>query len=325
MVIALAVAMNDQSPVQSIECRTADQFLDSLSPRGKYFREERSPDSYVFRGYADQRYKLVPAALRLGERIYTSAGWREVGCWNNEEQIRAELWTIERFFRMADSNGLPLPEDSQGLRDLLFDLQYDPKAQKGPNGYSVWPPKELLSLIALAQDYGLPTRLLDWTRRAFTAAYFAAIEAAKWKAQPNEAPSGVKSLAVWAFKAAAYDLNRIASQGLQARIAKIREITLVTAPAASNPNLRAQMGVFTLRRKEQVALGAPADREPMDCVVRNLKAQNDINNRLIEFSLPICEAPKLLRLLARERIEAATLLPGYGGVAQTVREQQYWD
>lgn len=83
-------------------------------------------------------------------------------------------------------------------------------------------------------------RLLDWSRSAFIAAYFAAIEAAKWSAKSNEVRGGITRLAVWAFKATAYDLNMIASQSLPARVAKIREITLVTAPTASNPNLRAQ-------------------------------------------------------------------------------------
>jgi hypothetical protein len=86
------------------------------------------------------------------------------------------------------------------------------------------------------------------TCSAFIAAYFAAIEAAKWSAKSNEVRGGITRLAVWAFKAAAYDLNMIASQSLPTRVAKIREITLVTAPTASNPNLRAQMGCFHVEK-----------------------------------------------------------------------------
>lgn len=309
--------MDDQSPVQFIACGTADEFLDSLSPRGKYFVGEHDADSYVFRGHGDQRYQLLPTALRFGKCIYTSTGWRKVGDWTNEIQIRAELSTIERFFGLADRTGLPLPEDSQALRDSLFDLQFLDGDLRD------WPPQNLLSLIALAQHYGIPTRLLDWSRNAFIAAYFAAIEAAKWRVEQES--SGVERLAVWAFKAIGYDLNRIASYKHPNRLEKIRMISVITAPEASNINLHAQRGVFTLCRSVVDSLEAPAHREPMDEVVKNLSAQDDIHNNLIEFSLPISESPRLLHLLARENVDAAALFPGYYGVARAMREKSYWD
>lgn len=311
--------MDDQSPVQFIACGTADEFLDSLSPRGKYFVGEHDSDSYVFRGHGDQRYRLLPTAFRVGTPIITSCGWREVASWNNLEQICAEVETLGEFFGSADRTGLPLPEDSQALRESLFKLRYLKE------GLRVWPHQNLLSLIALAQHSGLPTRLLDWSRSAFIAAYFAAIEAAKWSVKPNEALGGVTRLAVWAFKAAAYDLNRIASYKHPNRLEKIRMISVITAPEASNTNLHAQRGVFTLCRSVVDSLEAPAHREPMDEVVKNLSAQDDIHNNLIEFSLPISESPRLLHLLARENVDAAALFPGYYGVARAMREKSYWD
>lgn len=117
--------MSDKEAVVHVPpCASAEEFLDSLSPRGKYFVAEHDSDSYIFRGHGDQRYRLLPTAFRVGTPIITSCGWREVAHWNNHEQINAELQTLGSFFESADRAGLPLPEDSQALRESLFELRY---------------------------------------------------------------------------------------------------------------------------------------------------------------------------------------------------------
>lgn len=64
-----------------------------------------------------------------------------------------------------------------------------------PSRYSKCPPLEdKASWLALMQHYGLPTRLLDWTRSIFNAAFFAVWSSA---APSREATSG----AVWALDA----------------------------------------------------------------------------------------------------------------------------
>jgi hypothetical protein len=80
---------------------------------------------------------------------------------------------------------LPLPEDSQQLRKELVILSgVDAStefAKRLSDGTAMWPPDQLLSLLALAQHHGLPTRLMDWSVNAYIAAYFAASKAATWK------------------------------------------------------------------------------------------------------------------------------------------------
>jgi hypothetical protein len=44
-------------------------------------------------------------------------------------------------------------------------------------GLKAWPSIEYYDLIALAQHHGLSARLLDWSRRSYVAAYFAASDA----------------------------------------------------------------------------------------------------------------------------------------------------
>jgi hypothetical protein len=43
-----------------------------------------------------------------------------------------------------------------------------------------------------------------------------------------------------------------------------------------------------------------------------------------KFLLPKMKAGRLLRLLAMEGIHAATLFPGFGGVAQYLKERRLW-
>ena len=209
------------------------------------------------------------------------------------------------------------------MRSRLFDLKYEEETRIDSDGFYIWPPEELLSMIALAQHYGLPTRLLDWTRHAFTAAYFAAIEAGQWKKATDQAPEGLEKMAVWALKDT-YDVNRIASQNLPERMKRINEITVVTAPTATNPNLHAQRGVFTLHRPPSILPKSKLEPEPLERVAMRLQEEHNIHQHLVEFSLPVDESPKLLRLLDVEGVNAAALFPGYYGVVRTMVEYKYW-
>ena len=79
------------------------------------------------------------------------------------------------FFQFADAAGLPLPEDSRQLRNDLEDwlISFARMYRKDKDKHRLrWPPSNLLSIMALAQHYGVPTRLLDWSRSAHTASLF---------------------------------------------------------------------------------------------------------------------------------------------------------
>jgi hypothetical protein len=133
------------------------------------------------------------------------------------------------------------------------------------------------------------------------------------EAQP---PPGVTHLGVWAYSLLAGSIGRALSHVF----APEDRIVVVTAPAAGNPNLYAQQGVFSLYRPSLVEPAAPVDRRPLDVLV----AERPSAQMLIHFMLPIDQAPVLLRLLAKDGVSGVSLFPGYAGVAAGLQEEQFW-
>ncbi len=287
------------------KCSSAEEFLEKISPIGN-FKSEKLNAPWLFRGQG-QDWSLVPSLFRKSENVKKLI---KGDIENYDVLVKAEKKLIIDFFNIADRRGLILPDDSQRLRTFFARLEIEGKMIED----------EALSVMALAQHYGIPTRLLDWTLQPYIAAFFAAEEAYK---NQNKYDS-LSCLVVWAFYFPMFTMgNRVSGNYV---------VRSVTAPSATNVNLKAQRGVFTLAYKKHTG-EVNSNYKPFDILVdeyvsslrKHLEEDPMFQTKFGKFTLPISEAEKLLYLLAKLDITPSTIYPGYDSIVSDLKMQRNWD
>jgi len=307
---------------------TAEDFLDGIVRSSRDIAAYNQVRRRVYRGHGDTDWHLIPKAFRPNEEFPTTAGWvsveKQVALFQDAEgdlwlrspeinRVSLEISTLVMFFDLVDEAGLPLPDDSQVLREQL--RQLSPAINLDPGSIPKdWPPLQVRSILALAQHHGLPTRLLDWTWDFRVAAFFAAKDAIKHKTE---------TLAVWGLDAGV--LTSLENTlGHLKRIGGFQDerpyrVALVTAPGATNRNLNAQKGVFTLLEPLSASVQAAA---ALDALADTPGLSQGIG--LTKHELPRRCAAGLLKLLEMDGVSAASVFPGFDGVVRRMRDRQLW-
>lgn len=321
--------MADRNSIfQQHDFSSAVDFLDALSPRRKPFFD--AVDPWVYRGHGNSEYELLASVRRHPElvrrRIATATELHV------RAQIIHEADLLSRFYQLCFVRGLNIPEDSHIIRSTIgnYRLGWSPKFPIPPfeEGIRAWPPDELLPILALAQHFGLPTCLLDWTRRSYVAAFFAADDAMRLEARGK--PSNY--LSVWCLHLAGFTLptfnvvTPVAPQipvtphpGISVTSSAVQPgpFAVVMTPGATNERLQAQAGLFLVHRPN------PDDRLPF--VPWEQVLIQDANEpfwpMIYHYRLASAEARRMLKLLEAEGITHSSLFPGMAGVAQEVLMQ----
>jgi FRG domain. len=292
---------------------SADEMFEFFSPWG----ESSNLDGFIFRGHSQDSYELIPTALRpnnvdwfwntcgLGRPIEPQHNWQT---W----QVKGEYSVLRAFYRLADQRGLEVPVSERVRLNLA--QEFDFQGLNSPHESDIWIPKDLLETAALAQHYGIPTRLLDWTYDIFVALYFALTGAIESDG----------NLEIWA-------LNKERLSFLKPTVNRVN-IDFITPHYANNPNLNAQKGLFThwpiqlpsmvnemqLFQRGRVAL---VDRRPLNVLIaENYKCEGNIPI-FKRFTLPCSEAKRGCNILSKLGYDAARIFPGYNGVAEHLLNQ----
>lgn len=266
-----------------VDCSSVDEFFEMLKlPVALY--DGGISSTVLFRGVGDSDYDLIPSALRTDAEASNQIRRLRALDPDNPTYI-VDVVILRLFYQEANRNGLALPHIPLDCHSALAIADLTPNV----NGKMF---RDFLPVFGLAQHYGLPTRLLDWSFDMFVAAYFAA-------------KSGTKKL----LSCKCDKTSRIALWMVQAKTFN-ENIEVVHSPYSGNPNLAAQRGVFTFSP-------ATHDDTPLNAIASN---ENQNRKMFHKFTLPISEAPLLLLHLRKMGYDAGRLFPGYSGAASAVQD-----
>lgn len=280
-------------------------------------------DGFIFRGHSLEEYQLTPTALRLesSDKFWQIENKPIAEQWKWESwQINAEYNILRKFYRLADQKGLEVPI-SEKLRNNLAQ-EFNPFGAldlTDLNKSETWLPPYLLEVAALAQHYGIPTRLLDWTYDPFIALYFAF----------RGALTNSGNIVIWC-------LNKEYLSFLKPTTNQIN-VNFITPHYAGNPNLNAQKGLFThwpiqtqSPFQQNCALMAGqsklTDRTPLDLLIKqSFNAKDDSTIIFKKLVIPCSEAKEGCQILDKLGYDTGRVFPGYDGIAkQILNKHLYW-
>ncbi len=322
---------------------TAEHFYDVLlnfddtldKNLASYYPAMHGQNRWVFRGHWDNDWELIPSIFRKGWHkkfllkpfngppYVDKIGKLQVAYLDKIDFIKVspknrlnyhimmELILLERFMETANSLGIECNYTPHPYEDYK-------RVRMGLNDFAAltlidWPDSQLWPLMALAQHHGVPTRLLDFTRNPFFAAFFAASYPffEEYLTKRKRLKKN-KKMCIWGIdkKNATHIISMTHDRPWQE----------IPTPSNRSSNLFAQEGLLML------------DRGANDYFITKKKWRDFQNmgepdygkpDYFVKFTLPQSEYKNLLRRLWENDITPARIMPNLDRVAQTL-EYNHW-
>ena len=302
--------------VEYIEYKNTEAFLRDISYGGEYYKLFAKGE-FAFRGHASNEYKLIPSALRLEckdklNQIALSAENPETEFF----QILKEDRILRDFYKQCDQKGLAIYNIDRIRNKILENVDNSSVMRSEP-----WLPKEYWPLAALAQHYGLPTRLLDWTHDIYVGLFFAVEDYLEGRTLPE----GTDHIELWALNLAPLLYSSVSGLPLK----------LVQPQYYGNNNLIAQKGLFTLWQVTKtvktengrilIDIKTPINRKPLDQLLLESRIiQGDISMPYLYcFRLPMDSAKEIYKHIRTLGYDASRIYPGYEGAARSLMHDYF--
>ncbi|MGT8905569.1 FRG domain-containing protein [Bacillus safensis] len=305
-----------------------DLFFQDFSPDGKYsFLFE----SYIFRGERTEKFKkLLPTSLREDrnsiERLYGFANIsldqdhpKEHPQYDFESFYQlAELNVLMNFYRTANYKGLNLP-DVSFFRKHSLEFIVSNNLLRNEIG-DIWLPNQFLEVAALAQHYGLPTRLIDWSKDLYTSLYFASSGAL-------HSDDDSKYMVLYALNYVVIEEYKYTTKRIPLR--------LIVPEHYKNQNLNYQRGILSAweyqtsdntfsifkplinTKSLEVLLQEYIDRHNISWGFVNTDKEEPL---IYKFYIPISMSLKIYNYLIKIDYGANRLFSGFEGISQMLKD-----
>lgn len=247
----------------AVDCADWEDFRRTARSMLKVFSgADAVSDRYLFRGQSCADWGLEPSFDRTNKTL--SPAKRDL---KYREQMRLFR---ENYAAYGEIGRSPFADTFGNFRELADD-----------------------KVEAIAQHYGLPTRLLDWSLSMYVAAFFAF-------SRPDLSTSGRAS--IWALDISA--LNAFSAS----------ELVIARDMYQGNTRNLWQMGVFTKNYTPHADL-ASLFKASSSSYDHDLDAGNPC---LIRFDFPISSETDVMDDLQMMRINSMTIFPGMEGVVSWI-------
>ncbi len=304
----------DEYGIPEIRCRTVNGLLRQLDESHKRW----AGSTWIYRGQLDGSLPLNPSAMResfrqkylcqfFGSRsdaeqivrskdesveVDEQSRWFQV-----VQQVTVELTLVQTFADLADKSGLSLPFERVERLDMFGDLvrrvELQSEMKKNPSLVALRTnPNSVFT--ALAQHYGIPTRLLDFTFRPLVAAYFAS----SFEGNPSEAP---ERMAVWAI-----DIARLYETSLE----------IVTHRRSQIGFLQAQDSLFVYDTNANLKFEESGYWQSFETELHKIRRSKAV----YKITLPFRMRKELSHALRKKGVTRSSLMPSYESVASDIKE-----